>query len=266
MEDRAGGCGVNAILAPVWLAVQFLTRLPTPALEPQPGDLGRSLLAYPLVGLVLGLLLALAGMTLTAIPGAPPPLVAALLLALWVGLTGALHLDGLADTVDARVGSHRDPERARAIMKDPASGPMAVAALILVLLVKFAALVAVVEAGAWIVVLLVIVVARLVPPVLFLTMPYVNPTGLGAEMAQHLPRRAATGVIGSVTLLLLALGLVSGLWGVIPALLATALLVWGATRALKDWLGGFTGDTAGATLELAETCVLVILVLTLGPY
>ena len=255
---------MNPVMTPLWLALQFLTRLPTPELEPRPEDLGRSVLAYPLVGLILGLIVVIVGIALSSIPGAPTLLVAALVLTVWVGLTGALHLDGLADTVDAWVGGQRHPERARGIMKDPACGPMAVAALILVLLLKGTALVAVMQAGAWMALLLAIVLGRLVPPVLFLTTPYVNPVGLGAEMAQHLPRRAAIGTVGVAALLAMVLGLVSGLWGVIPALLAGALLLWGGTRLLKNWLGGFTGDTAGATLELVETSVLVILVLTLG--
>ncbi|WP_373067668.1 adenosylcobinamide-GDP ribazoletransferase [Thioalkalivibrio sp.] len=255
---------MNPVMMPLWLAIQFLTRLPTPELEPRPEDLGRSVLTYPLVGLVLGLIVVLVGIALSSIPGAPTLLVAALVLTVWVGLTGALHLDGLADTVDAWVGGQRHPERARGIMKDPACGPMAVAALILVLLLKGTALVAVMETGAWMALLLAIVLGRVVPPVLFLTTPYVNPVGLGAEMAQHLPRRAAIGTVGVATVLAVVLGFVSGLWGVIPALLAGALLLWGATRLLKNWLGGFTGDTAGATLELVETAVLVILVLTLG--
>lgn len=255
---------MSAVVTPLWLALQFLTRLPTPALEPRPEDLGRSVLAYPLVGLILGLIVVLVGIALAAIPGAPTLLVAALVLALWVGLTGALHLDGLADTVDAWVGGQRHPERARAIMKDPACGPMAVAALILVLLMKTAALVAVLESGAWIAVLLAILMGRVAPPVLFLTTPYVNPVGLGAEMAQHLPRRAAAGVIAAATLGVLVLGLISGLWGVIPALLAVGLLLWGASRFLKRWLGGFTGDTAGATLELVELLVITVIVLAIG--
>ncbi|WP_019558068.1 adenosylcobinamide-GDP ribazoletransferase [Thioalkalivibrio sp. ALE12] len=257
---------MNPVMTPLWLAIQFLTRLPTPALEPRPEDLGRSVLTYPLVGLILGLIVVIVGIALSAIPGAPTLLVAALVLTFWVALTGALHLDGLADTVDAWVGGQRHPERARGIMKDPACGPMAVAAMILVLALKGTALVAVVEAGAWMAVLLAIVLARLVPPVLFLTTPYVNPVGLGAEMAQHLPRGAAKGTVGVAALLVLVLGLVSGLWGVIVAVLAAGALLWGATRLLKHWLGGFTGDTAGATLELVETSVLVILVLALGLY
>lgn len=255
---------MTPVLTPFWLALQFLTRFPTPVLEPTPKDLGRSVLAYPLVGLILGLVVVGVGIGLAAIPGAPPLLIAALVLALWVGLTGALHLDGLADTVDAWVGSHQDPERARAIMKDPASGPMAVAALIMVLLIKFAALVAVVETGAWLALLIAIVLGRAALTGLFLVVPYVREQGLGTEMATYLPRPSAFAVLAATGLFIVILALVTGLWGLIAGLLLSLIMVFGIAAFLRGWLGGFTGDTAGATLEAVEVGALVMMVLTLS--
>lgn len=255
---------MNTVLAPFWIALQFLTRLPTPALEPTPKDLGRSLLAYPLVGLILGAILVLAGLLLAAIPGAPVWLIAALLLALWVGLTGALHLDGLADTVDAWVGSHGDPARALQIMKDPASGPMAVVAIGLVLLLKFAALVALVNAAQWASMLAAVVLGRSALVVLFLWVPYVRAQGLGADMARHLPRRGASGVVALAVLLLLVLGSVAQIGGLLVALLVVAGGVMALVRLFRRWLGGFTGDTAGATLELTETGAIVVMALLSG--
>ncbi|WP_018145617.1 adenosylcobinamide-GDP ribazoletransferase [Thioalkalivibrio sp. AKL6] len=255
---------MSAALTPLWLALQFLTRLPTPALDPQPADLGRSVLAYPLVGLILGLVVVLVGIALAAIPGAPPLLVAALVLALWVGLTGALHLDGLADTVDAWVGSHQDPERAQAIMKDPASGPMAVAALVLVLLIKFAALVTVVETGAWIALLVAIVLGRAALTGLFVLVPYVREQGLGAEMAAHLPRSPAQMVLVATGVLILLLALITGLWGLILGLAVALASVFAIAAFLRRWLGGFTGDTAGAALELVEVVAITVMALVLA--
>lgn len=69
--------------------------------------------------------------------------------AVWVGLSGGLHLDGLADTADAWIGGHADRQRTLEIMKDPRSGPIAVVVLLLVLLLKFAALVVLLGQGAW---------------------------------------------------------------------------------------------------------------------
>ncbi|WP_038051039.1 adenosylcobinamide-GDP ribazoletransferase [Thioalkalivibrio sp. ALJ1] len=255
---------MTPVLTPFWLALQFLTRFPTPVLEPTPKDLGRSVLAYPLVGLILGLVVVGFGMALAAIPGAPSLLIAALVLALWVGLTGALHLDGLADTVDAWVGGHQDPERAQAIMKDPASGPMAVAALILVLLIKFAGLVAVVETGAWLVLLVAVVLGRAALTGLFLVVPYVREQGLGSEMATHLPRTPALAVLAATGLFILILALATGLWGLIMGMFLALMVVFGIAAFLRRWLGGFTGDTAGATLEAVEVATLSVMVLTLS--
>ena len=108
-------------------AVGFLTRIPVPAWAfARPGAQARSLPWYPLVGLLLGvLLLALAW----CLRGAAPLLAAAIVLSSWVWLTGALHVDGLADSTDAWVGGMGDRARTLAIMKDPTSGPMAVTAV-----------------------------------------------------------------------------------------------------------------------------------------
>ena len=94
---------------PALIALQFLTRLPVrlPGM-PEPEQIGRSLLWYPLVGVLLGgLLLALHGL----LGDTPALLQAAILLAVWVGLSGGLHLDGLADTADAWIGGHGDRQR-----------------------------------------------------------------------------------------------------------------------------------------------------------
>ena len=131
-------------MLPLLIALQFLTSLPIrlPAM-PTPRQQGRSLLHYPAVGLFLGALLWLAALLLE---GASPLLQAALLLALWVALTGALHLDGLADSADAWLGGFGDPARTLEIMKDPRSGPVAVVVLVLLLLLKFSALLVVLQA------------------------------------------------------------------------------------------------------------------------
>ena len=131
-------------MLPLLIALQFLTSLPIrlPAM-PEPGQQGRSLLYYPVVGLLLGALLCLAAFVLD---GAPPLLQAALLLTLWVALTGALHLDGLAYSADAWLGGFGDRERTLQIMKDPRSGPVAMEVLVLLLLLKFSALLALLQA------------------------------------------------------------------------------------------------------------------------
>lgn len=240
-------------MLPFWIALQFLSSLPVtlPGM-PAPREVGRSLLFYPLVGLLFGLVLWLASHLLQAVPA---PLHAALLLSLWVLLSGALHLDGLADSADAWLGGFGDRERTLQIMKDPRSGPVAIVTLMLVLLLKFCALWVLVEQGAGAVLLLAPVIGRAAMLGLFLSTPYVRPGGLGQALAQHLPRRAAMGVV----LVCTAVGLLMAGWVVVLALgVAVAL-----RRLMCRRLGGTTGDTAGAMLELLELAVVLGLALSL---
>ena len=241
---------------PLLIALQFLSSLPLQLPRmPSPEEQGRSLLCYPLVGLLFGVLL-LAGAWL--LEDAPQVLAAALLLALWVALSGALHLDGLADSADAWLGGLGDRERTLEIMKDPRSGPMAVVVLVLLLLLKFAALLALLQAEQWLALLLAPVLARASLLGLFLTTPYVRAGGLGAALAAHLPRDAGWRVL----LLSGAACLLAGWSGVLAVLAALAVHLL-LRRQLLRRLGGTTGDTAGALLELSECAVLVVLVLAL---
>lgn len=242
-------------MLPFWIALQFLSSLPVrlPGM-PTPAQMGRSLLFYPLVGLLFGLLLWLASHLLHAVPA---PLQAALLLTLWVLLSGALHLDGLADSADAWLGGFGDRERTLQIMKDPRSGPIAVVTLVLVLLLKFCALWVLVERGAGGLLVLAPVVGRVAMLGLFLCTPYVRPAGLGAALAEHLPRRAAGWVLLSSALACVGLGAAVALW---TLLLALGVFAW-LRHVMCRRLGGTTGDTAGALLELLELVVVVNLAL-----
>ncbi|WP_434572452.1 adenosylcobinamide-GDP ribazoletransferase [Pseudomonas sp. Z3-8] len=238
-------------MLPFWIALQFLSSLPVrlPGM-PEPAQLGRSLLFYPLAGVVFGGLLCGLDAWLS---GAPLLLHAALLLTAWVLLSGGLHLDGLADSADAWLGGFGDRERTLLIMKDPRSGPIAVVTLVLVLLLKFSALLALIEQQQTLALLIVPVLGRGALLALFLTTPYVRAGGLGQALADHLPRRAGWQVLCAV-----ALGcvLVAG-WAGLVGLIVAALGFIGLRRIMLRRLGGCTGDTAGALLELLEMAVLV---------
>lgn len=245
------------MIRPFLIALQFLTRLPVRLTgELSAVDLGRSLLYYPLVGLLLGGLLVGGGWLLAGgwlLTGVAPLLAAALVLGLWVGLTGALHLDGLADMIDAWAGGRGDSERTLALMKDPCSGPQGVTGLVLVLLLKFAALATLLESGAYLPLLLAPLLGRTALPLLFLTTPYVRPGGLGAALVAGLPPRPAKRVLILVGLLL---PLVGGAMGVLALLTALAIFVV-LRRTMINRIGGTTGDTAGALIEIVETLSLV---------
>ncbi len=238
------------------LALQLLTRLPVPAsaTPPQPRDLGLSVLFFPLVGLVIGA--PLAGLH-TLLWLSDPGVLAALLLTLWVLLTGGLHLDGLADTADAWIGGQGDRSRTLAIMKDPRSGPIAIAAVVLVLLNKFAALQMLLAGDARELLLLTPVLGRTAIVLLLVTTPYVRPDGLGAPYASYLPRLSCTLVVVLVAATTIAL--LDWIGGVLLTVLGLGLLA--LRKSLLDRLGGITGDTLGAACELVETATLLALVL-----
>jgi len=245
-------------LRPFLIALRFLTLIPVRlVLAPTPEEDGRALVHYPTVGLVIGAVLAV---LVSWLDGAPALLGGALVLVAWVVLSGALHLDGLADSADAWLGGIGDRERTLAIMQDPRCGPAAVVALVLLLLLKFAALAQLVPGGHWMVLVVVPLLGRVALVWLFMFTPYVRPQGISSTLVQHLPRRAClvSGAIGLAVVPLL-LGLM-GIW----LLLAAVLTFWLARTLMLRRLTGTTGDTAGALVELVETAVLVTAALILA--
>ena len=232
-------------------ALQFLTLIPVRlAVPPDEGTQARALLFYPLVGGLIGLCLLLLG---TVLQGVPTGLSAALLLLVWAGLTGGLHLDGLADSGDGWMGGLGSRERTLEIMKDPHLGASGALMLMLVLLLKWSALVALLSVGTLWPLLLAPVAGRGAALLLLVTTPYARPDGIARDMLPRLQRQYALWVCAAVILLL---GLF-GLWLSLSLLLAGAGLRWLMMRRL----GGTTGDTAGASIELVETLLLVLAVI-----
>lgn len=234
------------------IALQFLTRIPVAyRFVADDSRLGQSVLYYPLIGLLIGGLLSVLAILLA---NSPAMVVAAMLLTLWVLVTGGLHLDGLADCADAWVGGFGDRQRSLRIMKDPASGPIAVTLLVLVLLLKWTALATLIEQNHLTPLLTAPLLGRSAILLLMLSTPYVSPRGLAEKLLQHLPETAARRVAGlSIVVAAIALG-----W--LPLLFAGLLLVWIRHAAISR-LGGVTGDVYGAAVELVETAVLLAAVL-----
>lgn len=235
------------------IALQFLTIFPVKLTTPvSSAAMGRSLLFYPFVGLLMGGFLLAATLLLSA----QNTLVsAALILTLWVVITGGLHLDGLADSSDAWLGGLGDKARTLAIMKDPACGPIGVLALVLVVLLKFVAIASLIDTEQTVALLWALILARLAMPLLFLTTPYERASGLASAMHQAMPESTLRRMLLLVTIATLLLADV----GVV----LVSLLVFLLLRYLMERrLGGFTGDTAGAMIELLETTVLLYFVLS----
>lgn len=237
----------------IQIAFSLLTTLPVPApADWKPGDSGRAAGWYPLVGLMVGLLVAgvhgLGGLVF------PPLVTGALALTAWVTLTGGLHLDGLADCADGLFYPGA-PEKRLEIMKDPRLGAFGGLGLGLALLLKFSALASLTPAmlpGL----LLAAALARwcILPAGL---LPMAKPGGMGADFAAGL--RKTSLLWGGLIPLGLALSLgSSGLLALTLGLLAA----FGVLTLAKNRLGGVTGDVLGLLVEGVE--MVVLLVFTIG--
>jgi len=245
------------MIKPFFVALQFLTCIPVHfKAQPSEKQIGLSLLYYPLVGLIIGLFLIVLGWLFNH---ATPLVATALLLTSWVLLTGALHLDGLADCADAWIGGMGNRERTLAIMKDPSCGPAGVVTLILIILLKFVALYSLIIANELIAILIACTLARTLIPLLFLTTPYVRSHGLGSPFATHQPRRLSIFIITTIPLLIFLFTDSMYSWILIAAILTFALL----RHLMMRRLNGTTGDTAGALIEITETITLLSTVLIL---
>jgi adenosylcobinamide-GDP ribazoletransferase len=229
-------------------AIRFMTVLP--AGPPTGFDAVAMAPWFPVVGLLVGGLTAAADAL--AGRGWGPGTVAVLDVLLLAGLTGAFHLDGLADTADG-LFSHRPRERVLEIMKDSRIGSMGVVALCGVLAVKWAGIGALHDHRA---LLLFLVPAYARGGILFAMrrLPYGRPEGgTGLAFFRRTPSAGAFWAVGLTGLLSLALG---------PAAVALnaafALVVAGLIAFYRRQLGCITGDMLGAMIEVTEAALFLV--------
>ncbi|MCG6036102.1 adenosylcobinamide-GDP ribazoletransferase [Acinetobacter baumannii] len=242
-------------MKPFWIALQFLTVLPIELKTmPTAQQNGRAILFYPLVGLIIGGILFLISCLLVKLPVL---LLATIIMTLWIWLTGGLHLDGLADTADAWVGGFGDKLRTLQIMKDPSCGPIGVLSLLIICLLKFVLIYVLIEQHQTLFLVFVPVLGRVVPSILFLTTPYVREKGLGRSLTDHLPKIASWVIAGFVLLLALYWEW-QGLIAIISFLIGLVYL----RHLFIKRIGGITGDTVGAAIELSETVLLFAFVVS----
>jgi adenosylcobinamide-GDP ribazoletransferase len=231
-------------------AVAFLTRIPVGRLVVFDGaDVARGAPAFPLVGAGVGAFVA--GVAVGLAHVLPALAAAGVGLAFGAAVTGAMHLDALADTADAL--THHG-ERALAIMRDHAIGAYGSAALILDLITKAAVLAALVAtsdavgpavaAGA---------LSRAVALVLAAALPPVRGDGAGAAVGGPVSVRSAAAAVAVGVALALVAGPVRGL----ELAAVAAALTGGALLFYRRWLGGVTGDLLGAATEVSETALLL---------
>jgi adenosylcobinamide-GDP ribazoletransferase len=233
-----------------WRAVGFLTTLPAPSHELPPDGLRRAAYWFPVIGLLLGAALAGSAWVLAWI--FPPTVAAVLVIGLWVALTGALHLDGLADCGDGLLPPVAR-ERRLEIMRDPRVGAFGVTAVVIGLMLKAAGLMSL--PVQWPALLLAPIWARWLLLVAA-QQPSARSTGMGASLGPKLDNRELVFVLLLPATLTGLLG-----WWQWPLILAAgAAMVAGLAVVMlaQRRLGGVTGDVYGAVVEVSEMIFLCV--------
>jgi len=237
-------------IEPAREAVRLLTVIPVGS-SARPAAPASAVAWYVPVGLLAGGLLALAAFA--AWEAFPPMLAAVAVVACWAALTGALHLDGLADTADAALAPV-SRERRLAIARDVAHGTFAVVAVVVLLAVKAAAIAGMSRDGAVAVMLLAPVSARATAVAAMRIFPPARAEGMGAATrVGATPAVVAGGMAIAGVTAFVALG---------PVGIASAGIAVASGLAVAAWIagrmGGLTGDGYGAVIELTEAAALCV--------
>lgn len=236
------------------IALQFLTIIPLPfTVRCEERDLGRSMAFFPLIGLTLGLFLVGINWVLTHF--FPRSVTDLLLLVILAALTGALHLDGVADVFDG-LAARGGRERFLAVMKDSRCGPVGAAALAFFLLIKYQALLAVPDPQKNAALLLFPLLGRYAQVQCTVGATRARNDGLGSTFI------GGSGLFQFLAALGTALSISSILFGVNGVCLFSAayLLTWWLRRWSHRRLGGITGDIIGFVCEMTEACTLLLIV------
>jgi adenosylcobinamide-GDP ribazoletransferase len=240
-------------------AIMFLTRIPLVRARPQsaaeatPPTLAQASWAFPLAGVLVGVVGAIV-YALAHRLGLPPWPAAALTVAATLAVTGALHEDGFADTADG-FGGGQTPEQKLAIMRDTRIGTYGACALMLSLMLRAAALASLASPGAVAAALIAAHAgARAAMPAVMYFLPPARGDGLSfAAGAPSIGRVAAAAVLALIVLLI-SLGLVLTIAAAMMVAVAAALMAGLSERQI----GGQTGDVLGAVEQVCEIVVLLV--------
>jgi adenosylcobinamide-GDP ribazoletransferase len=245
--------GIGGIFRPILAAGQFLTILPPVIKRPFTSkELGRAVGFFPLVGIAIGVIL-LGAETILSF-ALPKMVTAALVLGLWILVTGALHLDGFLDTMDGLFGG-RTPEKRLQILQDERLGAFAFAGGAILILLKFTALASLDSLTTPL--LLTPTLGRWAMTLAIPLYPYGREEGLGRAMKDHANWRQ----MGVGTVIVLLAGWFTGGWYGLMLLPITLLITMAAAYAVLGRIPGLTGDIYGALCEITEAIILMLFVI-----
>ncbi len=244
-------------------ALKFLTIIPLPwRREASPEELEGSIGYFPVIGLIIGLILAGLNWLLSLL--LPSAVVNGLLIVSMAVISGALHLDGFVDTCDGIAG-HKTVEDRWRVMHDSRAGAFGIVGVFLLLLVKYVSLNSVPENLLLVTLVLMPVVSRWAMVYTVFAYSYARPAGLGKIFKQGASWQRFT--TATVITLAVAIGLarLANITYFYLAGLAIMLAIWVIVVAMATYLkrkfAGLTGDTYGAINEVAEVCVLILVCL-----
>ncbi len=236
------------------IALQFLTRIPVNVKDPiENNDLVNSVYFYPLIGLIMGIILAASDYVLKTF--VPLDARAVIILAIFILLSGGLHLDGFMDTVDG-LGSGAPREKALEIMQDSHSGAFGVIGVVLLLLLKLTFFQSFHAQFLPVVLLVTPVLSRWAVVAVMPLADYARSGfGLGKVLVNSVGKKEVLATL--IFTLIVSMILVRIASFILIFFILLFLLLW--TRYLNKKIGGITGDILGATIEITEVIVLFIL-------
>lgn len=257
----------NEQLDDIARATGFLSRLPMPArhFSGHDGSLSRAAGVFPVAGIVIALCPGLV-VLLGSWFGANAAMTALLALIVLIGVTGALHEDGLADAADA-FGARGGRDQMLAIMKDSRIGAYGVLAIVTSFALRAAALAIILSvSGGWNTLLILLAVAAVSRAAMVWhwdQLPPARRDGVAASAGAPDGGAARLALISGGLIFLALAALAAGMVAAVFGVAVVALAAWQWTSLVRDRLDGHTGDTIGATQQITETACLATLALFL---
>ncbi|MFA6308988.1 MAG: adenosylcobinamide-GDP ribazoletransferase [Clostridia bacterium] len=234
------------------LMIQFFTRIPiTPNYKAEHEDYGRGLIFAPLVGLIIGEILACAYIILNRV--LPAYICVVLVVVIYIIVTGGLHFDGLGDSFDG-IFSNRPKEKILEIMRDSRVGTNAVLAIICILLLDISLLLGINKEYIVLILLLMPVAGRIASTVGAGVSKYArNGEGIGKSFIEYCgSKEIIIGLVIYFAIFYLTAGFNGLIISILPPISAFVTI-----KLLGRKIGGATGDTLGATLEINQTIFLL---------
>lgn len=235
------------------IALQFLTIIPLrKSIKIEEKDLSNSLIFFPIIGLIIGIFLILINYLISSFFS--PLVVNTLIIIIWIGISGALHLDGFCDTIDGLYGGQTKEERLK-IMKDSSIGAKGAIALICLLILKLSLLMEISPQYKYQTLLFTPMIGRWGMVMGIFLVPYAREEGMAKSFIKYKDTKQLfwasliTLTTGLFLFKFISLGIIGLVIGIIFLL----------TLYLKRKIGGITGDTLGGLNEIIEVFTLLII-------